>query len=84
MVINSEQERLFAGIGPPLVNGAIMLPEFANGGAAKATMDTLFAGWERNEMGEMAFDVCLNTRTSSDKTAEAFHLISNKLEVGRI
>ena len=82
MIIDSEQERLFAGGGPPLVDGAVVLPEFADGGAAEPAIDTLLSGRERNEMGEVAFDVGLDARTRPDKAAEAFEFVGDKLEVG--
>ena len=47
MIIDGEQERLFAG-GWPLVDGAVVLPEFADGGAAEPAIDTLLSGRERN------------------------------------
>lgn len=42
MVVAGEQERLLVRPRPPLVDGAVVLPEFADGGAAEAAVDTLF------------------------------------------
>lgn len=43
MVIDREQENLFFGSGPPLVNGAVVLPEIADMGAAKTAIDARLA-----------------------------------------
>ena len=72
------------GGGPPLVDGAVVLPEFADGGAAEPAIDTLLSGRERYQVGEVKFDVGLDARTRPNKAAEAFQLVGDKLEVGRV
>jgi len=84
VIIDGEQERLFAGSGPPLVDGAVVLPEFADGGAAKSAIDTFLSGRERNEVGEVKFDVGLNARTRPNKSTEPFEFVGDKLEVRRV
>jgi len=49
-VVDGEDECLFAGSGPPLVDGAVVLPEFANVGAAKAAVGALFGRGCRDEV----------------------------------
>ena len=43
-VVDGEEEGLFARSRPPLMDGAVVLPEFANVGAPKAAVGALF-GW---------------------------------------
>jgi hypothetical protein len=42
MVVDGEQEGLHTRGGPPLMDGAVVLPEFAETGAAKATVGAVF------------------------------------------
>ncbi len=84
MIVDGEQERLFAGGGPPLVDGAVVLPKFADGGAAEPAIDTLLSGRERYQVGEVKFDVGLDARTRPNKSTEAFQLVGDKLKVRRV
>jgi len=84
MVVNSEQESLFTLSRPPLLDGAVVLPEFADGCAAEAPVDALFTRRKDNQVGEVEFDVCLNGGTSAFESAKAFQLVGDKLEVGRV
>ena len=43
-IVDGEEKSLFARSRPPLMDGAIVLPEFANVGAPKAAVGALF-GW---------------------------------------
>lgn len=56
-VVNSEQQGLFVGGGPPLVDRAVMLPEFADIGAAETPVSARLALGLWNQVGEMLFDV---------------------------
>ena len=42
VVVEGEQEGLFFGAGPPLVDGTIVLEEYAKSGATKAAIGTWF------------------------------------------
>lgn len=43
MIVYGEQQGLFLCVGPPLVDGGVVLPEFSKAGTAKATVGTRFA-----------------------------------------
>lgn len=60
MVVEGEQKGLFLRSRPPLVDGTVVLPKFANGGAAEASKDTIFFWWDRDEKWEVDFDVRLD------------------------
>ncbi len=84
MVINGEQENLFGGGRPPLVNGAVVLPEFADGRATEAPVNTLLLWRGDDKMREVALDVSLGGGAGTFESAKAFHLIADKLVVGRV
>jgi len=84
MVVNGEQEGLLVRRRPPLVDGAVVLPEFSDLGAAEASIDTIPSWWRRDEVGEVAFDVGLDGRTGAGEEAKAFEFVADKLVVGRV
>lgn len=84
MVVDREQEGLLARPWPPLVNGTVVLPEFANPGTAKASIDTVLSLWLWDEVCEVGFDVDLNGRTGAGELAKPFEFVADKLVVGRI
>jgi hypothetical protein len=83
MVIDREQENLFLGSGPPLVNGAVVLPEIADMGSAKTAIDARLARGSGDQVGKMDFDVGLDAGAGAFEVAEALELIADKLVVGR-
>ena len=54
-VIDGEQQGLFVRSRPPLVNRAVMLPEFSNVGAAETPVRALLGGRRGNQVGEVGF-----------------------------
>ena len=84
MVVNGEQENLLLRSWPPLVDRAVMLPEVADFGAAETPVGAVFSLGSWSEMGEMGFDVGLDTGARSRKTAETQQLIADELVIGRI
>lgn len=56
-IINGEQQCLLAGIGPPLMNGAIVLPEFADLCPAKASKNPRLFWCCGDQVRQMLFDV---------------------------
>ena len=56
-VVNGEQQGLLLGGRPPLVDRAIVLPEFANMGAAETSIGAGFALGLWDEVAEVSFDV---------------------------
>lgn len=84
MIVHGEQEGLLGGGRPPLVDGAVVLPKFAEAGATEAAIDTGLACGGGHEMGLVGLDVGLHRGTSPDPSAEPFQLIGDELVVGRI
>ena len=84
MVIDGEQEGLLARGGPPLVDRTVVLPEFADFGAAKASIDAILWWWFWNEVSEMGFHVGLDSGTGAGESAETLKFIADKLVVGRV
>jgi len=56
-VIDGKQQRLFVRGRPPLVDRTVVLPEFADVGAAEAPIGALLWGGRGNQVGEVGFDV---------------------------
>lgn len=84
MVVDGEQEGLLARPWPPLMNGTIVLPEFADPGPAEASIDALPARWFGDEVGKVNFDVGLNRRTGAGELAKASEFVADQLIVGRV
>ena len=57
VVVDGEKKGLLARAGPPLVNGTVVLPKFADTGAAEASIDSNLFRRGGNEVREMDFDV---------------------------
>lgn len=74
---------LFGG-GPPLVDRAVVLPEFADMGAAETPVGAGLAHGLRDEVGEVGFDVCLDCRAGTHEAVQAFDFIGDELEIGRV
>jgi hypothetical protein len=84
MVVDGQQEDLFTGRWPPLVNGTIMLKKFTNARPAEAPVGPLFAQRSCHEMGEEGFDMSLDAGTSPLETIEPLQFICHQLVIGRI
>lgn len=84
MVVDGEQEDLFGGCRPPLVNGTVVLIEFANAGTTKAPVDLFFAQRRRHEMGKVRFDMRFDAGSSAFEIAESVHFIRHELVVWRV
>ncbi len=63
VVIDRKKKNLLLGRRPPLMDGAIVLPEFAELGASEAAEFTGFAFWRWDNVGEVLFDVGLDAGT---------------------
>jgi len=84
VVINGEQEELLARGRPPLVNGAIVLPEIANFRAAETSVAADFSRCGGEKMSKVDFDVSLDAGTRTLEATESFHFITDELKVRRI
>lgn len=83
MVIDGEQEGLLARSGPPLVDRAVVLPEFAEAGPAKAAVGAGLLLRLGDQLGKMFFDVGLDAGTCPPQPVKAEEFVGNELVVGR-
>lgn len=83
MVVHGEKENLLLRSGPPLVDGTVVLPEFADESPAKPAVSANARRRSRQKVGKMRFEKSLYAGTSPDKAEEAFALIGHELEIGR-
>ena len=82
-VINGKQQGLFVRGRPPLVDRTVMLPEFADVGAAEAPVGALFGCGRGNQMGKVGFDVGFDAGAGSLEVAKPLHFVGDELIVGR-
>jgi hypothetical protein len=80
-VVGGEHQGLLGGGRPPLVDGAIMLPELADVGAAKTPIGACFGFELRDEMSEMVFNIILDRRTGSLEAMQPLHFVGDELEI---
>jgi hypothetical protein len=84
MVIHSEQEGLLPLVRPPLVDGRIVLPQFADAGAFPAPPSFGTGFGLRNEIGKVGSGKGGNGLPVAFKTEACFQFISHELKVGRL
>ena len=84
MVVYREQEGLLGVRWPPLVNGTVVLPEFADVGATEAAINPRLASQRGHKVGVVGLDVGLDRRAGPDPATEPLQLICDELVVGRI
>lgn len=82
-IVGGEQQGLLGDGRPPLVDRAVMLPEFTDMSMAEAPVGAGFALGLWDEVGEVGFDVILHCRTGSLEVVQPLHFIGNELEIGR-
>jgi hypothetical protein len=82
-VVEGEEEGLFFVAGPPLVDGAVVLPEFTEFGAAESAVGAGFwlGGWEK--VGQVVFDVGFDAGAGAFEAVEAQEFVGDELEVAR-
>ena len=83
MVINRQQEGLFFVGRPPLVDGGVVLPEFAQTGTFPAATGLGAWGWLADEVGEMGADKGGDRLSMPLETEAAGQFIGHQLKVGR-
>ena len=84
VIVCGEQESLFGRGWPPLVDGAVVLPKFADVGTTEAPIDTRLARRRGHEVRIAGLDVCLYRRTGANQAAEALEFVGDELIVGRV
>ena len=83
MIIDRQQEGLFIGRWPPLVDGRIVLPEFTEAGAFPTTAGFGVRLWLTDEVGKMRADKGGDRLTMALETEAYFQFIGGQLKIGR-
>ena len=83
VVIEGEQEGLLPGCGPPLVDGTVVLPEFAGIGTAEAAIGARLSRRGGDELGEVSFGVGFNGGTGAGKVEKPEQFVADELVIGR-
>lgn len=83
MIIHGQQQGLFVGGRPPLVDGGVVLPEFAQTGTFPAATGLGAWGWLADEVGEMGADKGGDRLSMPLETEAAGQFIGHQLKVGR-
>lgn len=81
-VIDGEEQGLLRRGRPPLMDGAVVLPEFADMGAAEPPVNAGLALRGGHEMGVVGLDVGFHRRTCSCEAAEPKEFVGDELVVG--
>jgi len=84
MSIDGQPQGLLGGGGPPLVEGGIVLPEFAQAGAFPAAAGLGVRFWLADEVGKMGADKGRDRLPMALETKAAGQFIGHPLKVGRL
>ena len=83
MIVHREQENLLVRGRPPLMDGAVVLPKFADMSPAKTPVGANARRRNREQMREVFFEISLNAGTSADEAVKPLEFIGHELEIGR-
>lgn len=84
VIIAGEQEGLLGGGGPPLVDGTVVLPEFANMRTPEAAIGTGFESRRRHKVPIVSLNVGLHRGAGANQATKALKFIGDQLVVGRV
>ena len=84
MIIHREQEGLFLVGGPPLVDGGVVLPEFADARAFPAPPGFGLGFWLGDQLGKVGPGKGGNGLAVALETEAGFQFIGHELKVGRL
>lgn len=84
VIINGKQQGLLGWGIPPLVDGAVVLPEFSDVSAAEAPVWLRFSRACGYQVGKVRFDIGLDAGAGTLELAEPIEFIRHELIVGRI
>jgi hypothetical protein len=83
VIIGGEQQDLLGRGRPPLVDGAVVLPELANISAVEASVGPVLARAGGHQVGEVRLDVGHDVGAGAFEPAEPLQLVGHKLIVRR-
>lgn len=83
MIVHREQENLLVRGRPPLMDGAVVLPKFADVGPAKTAVGANARRRSRKKMREVFFEISLNAGACADEAVKSLEFIRHELEIGR-
>ena len=83
MVIDGEEKELLLRSGPPLVDGAVVLPELADMRPAETPVSAVARRRRGKETREVFFNGCLDAGTGAGEAEKPLQLIGHELEIGR-
>jgi|ERR1017187_3087032 hypothetical protein len=83
MIIDGQEQGLLVGAWPPLMDGGIVLPEFAQAGAFPSAAGFGARFRLADEVGEMRSDKSGDRLTMAFETETAGQFIGHQLKVGR-
>ena len=84
MVIDGEEEDLLLRSGPPLVDGAVVLPKLADVSPAKTAVSANAWRRSREQKRKVRFEKGLDAGAGADKAEEPLHFIGHELKIERL
>jgi len=84
VIVGGKQESLFGRSRPPLVDGAVVLPELADVRPTESPIDAGFTNHRGHEVCIVGLDVCFHRGASANQTTEALEFVGDQLIVGRV
>ena len=76
-IIGGQKKGLFGGSGPPLVNGAVMLPKLAHIRPPEWPVGPRLALRVRNEMSQVRFDIFLHGGSRPLELVQTLEFVGN-------
>ena len=84
MIIDGEEEDLLLHSGPPLVNGAVVLPKLADVSPAKTAVSANAGRRSREQKRKVRFEKGLDAGAGAYKAEEPLHFIGHELKIERL
>ena len=84
MIIDAQEQGLFGGVRPPLMDAAVVLPQLPRVRTAEATIGPHPAGRTRHQPGKVLFHIGLDAGPGTVKPAQPLQFIRHELIVRRV
>jgi len=76
-IVNRQKQNLFSAVGPPLVDGAVVLPEFADTGTAETAVGLRLRLGVGNEVCKVLFNKGFHGSARADKSVDAQEFVGD-------